>query len=55
MITQRKRQAAEGMAEVFSSKGSERKEVGEAQIKELHAEIGLLTIERDFLVKASGR
>ena len=55
MIAQWKRQATEGMAEVFSSKGSKRKEVGEAQIKELHAKIGQLTIERDFLAKASGR
>ena len=49
MIAQWKRQATEGMADVFSSKGSKRKEVGEAQIKELHAKIGQLTIERDFL------
>lgn len=55
MIAQWKRQATEGMAEVFSSKGSKRREVGEAQIKELHAKIGQLTIERDFLAKASGR
>jgi transposase len=55
MIVQWKRQATEGMAEVFPSKGSKRKEVGEAQIKELHAKIGQLTIERDFLAKASGR
>ena len=55
MIAQWKRQAVEGMAEVFSSKGSKRKEVGETQIKELHAKIGQLTIERDFLAKASGR
>ena len=55
MIAQWKRQATEGMSEVFSSKGSKRKRVGEAQIKELHAKIGQLTIERDFLAKASGR
>ena len=55
MIAQWKRQATEGMADVFSSKAAKRKEVGEAQIKELHAKIGQLTIERDFLAKASGR
>ena len=55
MITQWKRQATEGMAEVFSSKTARREEVGEAQIKDLHAKIGQLTIERDFLAKASGR
>lgn len=43
------------MAEVFATKGSRHKEMGEAQIKELHAKIGQLTIERDFLAKASGR
>jgi transposase len=55
MIAQWKRRATEGMAEVCSSKGARHKEVGEAQIKELHAKIGQLTIERDFLAKASGR
>ena len=55
MIAQWKRQAIEGMAEVFSSKGKRREEMGEAQIKELHAKIGQLIIERDFLAKASGR
>jgi hypothetical protein len=48
MIAQGKRQAIEGMAEVFSSKGKRRAEVGEAQIKELHAKIGQLAIERVF-------
>ena len=55
MIAQWKRQATEGLADVFSSKGSKPKEVGEAQIRELHAKIGQLTIGRDFLAKASGR
>jgi transposase len=55
MIAQWKRQAVEGMADVFSNKGSKCREVGESQIKELHAKIGQLIIERDFLAKASGR
>ncbi len=55
MIAQWKRQAIEGMAEVFSSKGKRHKEIGDAQVKELHAKIGQLIIERDFLAKASGR
>lgn len=55
MIARWKRQATEGMVEVFSSKSAQREEVGEAQIKDLHAKIGQLTIERDFLAKASGR
>ena len=43
-----KRQATEGMAEVFATKGSRHKEMGEAQIKELHAKIGQLTIRARF-------
>jgi transposase-like protein len=44
-----KRQAMDGLGEVFSN-GAER--VGrdhEAEIHELHAKIGELTVERDFL------
>lgn len=55
MIAQWKRQAAEGLVEVFSGKGGRSEVAGEAQIKELHAKIGQLTIERDFLARASGR
>ncbi len=55
MIAQWKRQATEGMVEVFSGKSGRRKDMGEEQIKELHAKIGQLTVERDFLAKASGR
>ena len=38
-----KRQAIEGMAGVFSDK------VKKAEIKELHAKIGQLAVENDFL------
>lgn len=55
MIAQWKRQAVEGLEQVFSDSSAKREEVSEAQIKELHAKIGQLTIERDFLAKASGR
>jgi transposase len=55
LIAQWKRQASEGLVEVFSGKASRGEAVGEAQIKELHAKIGQLTIERDFLARASGR
>lgn len=55
MIAQWKRQASEGLAQVFSEGSPKREAVSEAQIKELHAKIGQLTIERDFLAKASGR
>ncbi len=46
-----KRQAIDGLAEVFSN-GSERATVDhEAEVHGLHAKIGQLTVERDFLVK----
>ena len=55
MITNWKRQAIDNMAETFSSKTDRSKELDEAQLKDLHAKIGQLTIERDFLAKAFGR
>jgi transposase len=55
MITTWKRQAIENMATAFSA-GSERSgKADDDQIKELHAKIGQLTVERDFLAKAFGR
>jgi transposase len=55
MITNWKRQAIEKMAESFSGKAESANASNEAQIKELHAKIGELTVERDFLAKAFGR
>lgn len=55
MIATWKRQAVENMAETFSSKSERSQAADEAQIKELHAKIGQLTVERDFLAKAFGR
>jgi transposase len=55
LITKWKRQAAEGMVEVFSGNPVRRDGAHEAEIKELHAKIGELTIEKDFLSKAFGR
>ena len=43
-----KRQAMEGMADVFS-RGVKSEAPSEAEVKELHAKIGRLTIENDFL------
>ena len=46
-----KQRAMEGMKEVFS-KGTERARGDhEAEIRDLHAKIGELTVERDFLAK----
>jgi transposase len=55
IVTQWKRQAVEGMMEIFTGKTERKDAVREAQIKELHAKIGQLTVERDFLAKAFGR
>ncbi len=55
MITNWKRQAIEKMADTFASKAESANTTNEGQIKELHAKIGELTVERDFLAKAFGR
>jgi transposase len=55
MVSQWKRQAVERMADLFATKAERRDVPGEAEIKELHAKIGQLTVERDFLAKAFGR
>jgi len=50
-----KRQALEGMAAIFSGKAEAKAAEKEGEIEKLHAKIGQLVVERDFLVKASGR
>jgi transposase len=55
MIAAWKKQATEGMAGVFSGKGEAADTVREGEIEKLHAKIGQLVVERDFLSKASGR
>lgn len=50
-----KRQAIEGLAEVFNGKAERSDAAHESQVQELHAKIGQLTVERDFLAKAFGR
>ncbi len=55
MITNWKRQAIENMVSAFSGASDRNTKTEEAQIKELHAKIGQLTVERDFLAKAFGR
>lgn len=49
-----KRQAMDGLATVFSGK-EEAKEGMREDVEKLHAKIGQLVVERDFLAKASGR
>jgi len=55
MIAAWKRQAKESLPELFSRKATREDTDREAEIKALHAKIGELTIERDFLSKAFGR
>ncbi len=55
MIASWKRQAIENMSEAFTGKPARKRAAEEAHIKELHAKIGQLTVERDFLAKAFGR
>lgn len=55
MITTWKRQAVENMASVFSGAPERSSKASDDQIKDLHAKIGQLTVERDFLAKAFGR
>ena len=55
MIGAWKRQAMEGMASLFDSGDQTAKAASEAEIEKLHAKIGQLLVERQFLAKASGR
>lgn len=55
MINAWKKQAVEGMATVFSGKAEAADAVRESEIDQLHAKIGQLVVERDFLRRASGR
>ena len=50
-----KRQAVEGLGEVFAQPGSKRGSDQEATIRELHAKIGELTMERDFFQRGLAR
>ena len=55
MITNWKRQLADQAASIFSKGKPNRENASEAEIKELHAKIGQLTIEQDFLKKVLPR
>jgi transposase len=55
LIATWKRQAVEGMASTFSGKAEAVAATSEAELEKLHAKIGQLVVERDFLAKASGR
>lgn len=55
MINDWKRLAVSGLASLFDGKVVEKEVAREGEVEKLHAKIGQLVVERDFLVKASGR
>lgn len=55
LITQWKRLAVERMAKVFDDKAGELQASRDAEVTKLHAKIGQLVVERDFLAKAFDR
>ena len=55
MIASWKRQAIDGMAGTFSGAGDAAKAATESEVEKLHAKIGQLVVERDFLAKAFDR
>jgi len=55
MISQWKRRAQESLPELFAKKADRTEAAKDAELKELHAKIGKLTVENDFLSKAFGR
>lgn len=50
-----KRQAVDGLSAVFSQGAGREGAAREAEIRDLHAKIGQLTVERDFLSKGLKR
>jgi transposase-like protein len=50
-----KRQAIDGLGEVFSNGVDRARSSHEAEVKELHAKIGELTVVNDFLAKGLKR
>ena len=54
-ITAWKREAIEKLAKVFDDKGAEVQANRDAEVTKLHAKIGQLVVERDFMAKAFDR
>ena len=50
-----KREAVEKLARLFDEKNSAREQNRDAELTKLHAKIGQLVVERDFLSKAFDR
>jgi len=54
-VSQWKKQAKEQVVAGFAGKAQKTRQNDEARIKELHAKIGQLTVEKDFLQQASAK
>ena len=54
-ISNWKRQAQDGLRELFADGRSQRQKEHDASIHGLHAKIGELTVERDFFARGLGR
>jgi transposase-like protein len=50
-----KRQAMDGLSAVFSNGADQVQQAREDEVRDLHAKIGQLTVERDFLAKGLKR
>jgi transposase len=50
-----KRQAMDGLSAVFSNGADQEQQAREDEVRDLHAKIGQLTVERDFLAKGLKR
>ncbi|AJP70771.1 transposase [Sphingomonas hengshuiensis] len=55
MVAAWKRQPIDGMASTFAAAGEAAKTASEGEVEKLHAKIGQLVVERNFLAKAFGR
>jgi len=55
LVGEWKRQAMEGLVLVFAGRTEAKEGIREEDVEKLHAKIGQLVVERDFLAKASGR
>ena len=55
MVSDWRRQAMEGLVSVLPVRAEARDAAREGGLDKPHAKIGRLVVERDFLVKASGR
>jgi transposase len=52
-ISNWKKEALDRMSDIFSTRNTKKDDTHEKQIEKLHAKIGQLTVERDFLERVS--